>query len=81
MQPIVTAVAWSVCLCACLLVTSVGPANTAEPIVVSFAVWSRVGPRVGYLARARTPQGKGQFWGSDLGMRTPHAVDSLNRIC
>ena len=46
MRPIVTDVAWSVCVSVCL---SVGhnrePHKIAKPIKVSFGVWTCVGPR------------------------------------
>jgi len=44
--PIVTdGVAWSVCLPVCQSVTIVCPAETVEPIEMSFGTWTRVGPR------------------------------------
>jgi len=38
-------VAWSACLSLCLLVKSVSPAKTDEPIEMPFGLWTRVGPR------------------------------------
>ena len=34
----------SVCLCVCVLTTTVSPAKTAEPIEVLFGMWTQVGP-------------------------------------
>jgi len=41
----------------------VSPAKTAEPIEMSFGVWSRVGPRNHVLDGGPDLRGKGQFWG------------------
>jgi len=38
MQPLAINVAWSVCVC--LLVTTVSPAKTAEPIEMPFGLWT-----------------------------------------
>jgi len=44
MWPIATdVVAWSVYVC--LLGTTMSPTKVAEPIVVPFGIWTRVGPR------------------------------------
>ena len=45
MRPVATDVAWSVCLCVCLLDSTVSPTETAEPIEMPFGFWTRVGPR------------------------------------
>jgi len=42
LRPIVTDVAWFVCL----LITTVSATNTDEPFEVPFAAWTRVGPCV-----------------------------------
>jgi len=57
MRPIVTDVAYVVCVSVCLLVTTVSPAKPDEAIDVLFGIymWTRV-------ARVGIPQGKGQFW-------------------
>jgi len=34
----------SVCLCVCVLTTTVSPAKTAEPTVVLFGMWTQVDP-------------------------------------
>jgi len=60
MRPIVTdAVAWSVSLS----VTVVSHAKTAEPIEMSFGLWTRVGQRNRVLDGAQIPHAKGKFWG------------------
>jgi len=46
MQPLATVAAWSlVSLCVCLLVMTVSPTKTAEPIEMPCGLWTRVGPR------------------------------------
>ena len=42
---VIDQVAWSVCRLACLSVTLVSPAKTAEPIEMPFGVWTQVGQR------------------------------------
>ena len=62
MRPIVKDLSRSVCLSGCLpvclymylLVTTVSPIGTAEPIEVPFEVWTRVG---------RGSPGEGAIWG------------------
>jgi len=44
MWHVVTNVSWSVCLCFCLLVTTMSCTKTAELIEMSFRVWTQVGP-------------------------------------
>jgi len=52
MRPVATdGVAWSICVC--LLVTFVSPAQTAEPIEMSFGWMTRVGPRNHVLDESR----------------------------
>ena len=62
-SPIGTDVAWSMCLCVCLLVTITNCAKTAEPIEMLFGVWTRVGPRNYVPGGKPDPQWKGQFSG------------------
>jgi len=50
---------WSVCQS----VTLVSPAKTTEPIKMPFGLRTWVGPRNHVLDGARSPHGKGQFWG------------------
>ena len=45
------------------------PAKTAEPIVMSFGLWTGVGPSNNVLGRGpgpREPQGKGNFFGGQI---------------
>jgi len=55
-------VAWSACLSLCLLVKSVSPAKTDEPIEMPFGLWTRVGPRDHVLCGGPDPQGEGTIW-------------------
>jgi len=50
-------------LCVCLLVTTVRPTETAEPIEMPFGLWNRVGPRNHVLGGPGSPQGQWQFRG------------------
>jgi len=59
MRPLATLV----CLCVCLIDTTVIAAKTAEPIEMSFRLWTRVGPRNHKLGGGGDPSGKGQFGG------------------
>jgi len=49
----------SVCFCMCLLVTAMSCARTAEPVEMSFGMWTPKEPSI----RCGIPQEKGQFWG------------------
>jgi len=49
------------CLCVCLLVSTVSPAITAEPVEVPFRTGTQVDPG-NHVSEARIPQRKGQFW-------------------
>jgi len=72
MRPIVTdSLAWtvsrSVCLCVCLSVTLVSPAETAEPIEMPFGLWAQVGPGNHVLDGVpNPPMGRGNFEGVQL---------------
>jgi len=44
-RPVVTVVAWSVCLSVCLLVTNVNCAIRAEPMEMPFGTWIRGSPQ------------------------------------
>ena len=57
MRPIATDVAWSVCVFQCLSVTTMSCAETAEPVEMPFAAWTRVGPTNHYLGPG--PPGEG----------------------
>ena len=48
-------------LSVCLLVTTVSCVKTAEPVEVSFDIWTQVDQRNHVLGGAQIPQGKGQF--------------------
>ena len=61
MRPIVTAVAWSVCLSVCVLNITVSCATTAPPTEMTFGMWTS--DTKGTMVKAQTPQWKGQFWG------------------
>jgi len=54
------ATVWSVCLCVCVLVTTLNPAKAAETFDMSFGMWTRAGPRKNYVldgdARGSTQQ-------------------------
>ena len=66
MRPIATnGEAWSVCVSVsvCLLVTSVNPAEKAEPIEMRFGGMIRVRPTNHVLNGVEISHGKGQFWG------------------
>jgi len=39
------------------------PAKTAEPIEMSFGLWTQVGPRNHVVDGVQIPRAKGQFWG------------------
>ena len=44
-RPLASDVAWSVCLCVCLLNTAVNRTKRDEPIKISFGLWNRVGAK------------------------------------
>jgi len=53
-----------VCLSVSLLVTTVSPTKTDEPITVPFGVWTWVGPRNHVLGGGRDPlAGRDITWG------------------
>lgn len=54
-------IAWSVC--ACLLDTIVSPVETAEPIEMTFRVWSLEGLSNHVLDEVQIPHGSGQILG------------------
>ena len=60
----------SVCFCMCLLVTAMSCARTAEPVEMSFGMWTPKEPSI----RCGIPQEKGQFWG-----RSPPPSDAAFR--
>jgi len=67
-RPTVTDVPWSVCVClcvsVCLLVTTVSPTKTDEPIEMPFRVLTPVGLRNQVLGWTRVPPGGATFfWG------------------
>ena len=66
MRPIVTHVAWSICLSVLLLVTIVSPAKTAEPIEMSFRMWICVCPKNHVL---------------DVGLDAPREFGTLLALC
>ena len=54
----------SVCVSVCLLVMTVSPTKTAEPIEMPCGLWTRVGPRNHVLrGGARSSKGKGNLEG------------------
>jgi len=65
MLPIVTDVPWSVCVCVCLLVTTVSSANTAEPIEIPFGMWTHGSPRNRVLLGEQILQGKRLYRGTE----------------
>ena len=78
--PIAVDVAFSVCLSVCLLDTTMSPSETAEPIEMSFGLWSP-GPKEqcgGSVAWIPPPSWKGHFWGLCPYLPT---VVILNLIC
>jgi len=80
MRPIVTAVAWSVCMCVCLsvcvcvclsvclLVSSVGCVKTAKLIKMSFKMCTRGGQRTVIMLGPGCPGGKEHLRGLYYGM-------------
>ena len=72
MRPTATYVAWSVCLCVCLLVTTASPAKTVEPIEVPFRMWT-LGAQNMYQVEARIPLRKKALW-SYFGLVMPKVV-------
>ena len=59
MRPIVTDVFRGLYLSVCLLVSTMSCAKTAELIEMSFATWTRVGPKNHVPDGGRIPHGKG----------------------
>ena len=59
LQPIVTDVLWSVCVCVCLLVTTVSPAKVAELIEMLHALWTWVAQGTMYYIVAPFPPAEG----------------------
>ena len=53
----------SVCLCVCLLETTVSPAKAAEPIEILFGMHIRAADGATYYMGARIPRGKGHYRG------------------
>jgi len=63
-QPIVTSVLWSVCVCVCLLVTTMSCAKMAEQIKMLLGLWTWVAPRNHVLGVGLdSPGGRGKFGG------------------
>jgi len=53
-----------VCVCVCLLDTSVSPAKTAEPVEMLFGLWTRVGRKNHvFCGGPDPPRGRGSFTG------------------
>jgi len=61
MRSILRDLAWSVCLCVCLLVTTVSCAKTAQPIEMPFGMWTRRGSTNDRLGATGSSHGKGPF--------------------
>jgi len=61
MQPVATDGSSVVCLSAYLLVTTVSPAKTAEPIEMPSGMWTQVGPRNCVLDGVQLLHEKGHF--------------------
>jgi len=68
MRPIVAdGVAWSVCLSVGRYVTVLSPAKTAEPIEISFGVWTQVDPKKPRIRwGSGSPMRRGNFDGETL---------------
>jgi len=70
-----------VCLSVCLPVTTMSPAKAAEPIVISFWMWTRIVPRSHALDGVQIPLGRGGNVESETGpprtCRTRPKVDIL----
>jgi len=65
-----------VCLptCVCLLDTTLNHTKTAEPIDVSFGLWTRVGQSNHVFCGVRIPQEKGQFVSAPCDAAFCHSV-------
>jgi len=64
--PIAVDVAFSVCLSVCLLDTTMSPSETAEPIEMSFGLWTRLGSRNHVLGWGPDPPWGGTVLENDM---------------
>jgi len=63
MRSLATDVAWSVCLCVCMLDTTVSPTKTAKPIEMPFGCALGWAQGTMFWVGPGSSQGNGKYWG------------------